>query len=155
MLGGGTGVIQSNAALAMPGVERLVLLPPYAGSTAGFAVVGKTSWHAKQGALAVDATWQQRPLGGLDSAEIQSKLLAAVNDSAQAGFAFYKRGDAQAELTVAASEAGKSARKRVIESIYTAPYLAHATMEPMNCTAQVKAGKVTIWVPTQVSLLMT
>jgi isoquinoline 1-oxidoreductase beta subunit len=150
MLGGGTGVIQSNAALAMPGVERLVLLPPYAGSTAGFAVVGKTSWHAKQGALAVDATWQQRPLGGLDSADIQSKLLAAVNDPSQTGFAFYSRGDAQAELTAAASEAGKSTGKKVIESTYSAPYLAHATMEPMNCTAQVKAGKVTIWVPTQV-----
>ena len=154
MLGGGTGVIQSNAAMAMPGVERLVLLPPYAGSTAGFAVVGKTSWHARQGALAVDATWQQRPLGGLDSAVIQSKLLAAVNDPEQAGFAFYTRGDAQADLTAATSEAGKSADKstgkRVIESAYTAPYLAHATMEPMNCTALVKAGKVTIWVPTQV-----
>lgn len=144
MLGGGAGVIQPNAALAMPGVERLVLLPPYAGSTAGFAVVGKTSWHAKQGALAVDATWQQRSLGGLDSAEIQSKLLAAVNDPEQAGFAFYSRGDAQAELTA------KLTNKRVIESTYTAPYLAHATMEPMNCTAQVKGSKVTIWVPTQV-----
>jgi isoquinoline 1-oxidoreductase subunit beta len=154
MLGGGTGVIQSNAALAMPGVERLVLLPPYAGSTAGFAVVGKTSWHARQGAQAVDATWQQRPQGGLDSAVIQSKLLAAVNDPERAGFAFYTRGDAQADLTAATSEAVKSADKstgkRVIESTYTAPYLAHATMEPMNCTAQVKAGKVTIWVPTQV-----
>ncbi len=154
MLGGGTGVIQSNAALAMPGVERLVLLPPYAGSTAGFAVVGKTSWHARQGALAVDATWQQRPLGGLDTVEIKSKLLATVNDPNQAGFAFYSRGDAQAELASASAEAGKSTDKsngrRVIESTYTAPYLAHATMEPMNCTAQVKAGKVTIWVPTQV-----
>jgi isoquinoline 1-oxidoreductase beta subunit len=150
MLGGGTGVIQPNAALAMPGVERLVLLPPHAGSTAGFAVVGKTSWHARQGALAVDATWQQRPLGGLDSADIQAKLLATVNDPGKAGFAFYTRGDAQAELTAAASEAGKSVGKRVIESTYTAPYLAHATMEPMNCTAQVKAGKVIIWVPTQV-----
>jgi isoquinoline 1-oxidoreductase beta subunit len=57
-------------------------------------------------------------------------------------------------LASASAEAGKSTDKsngrRVIESTYTAPYLAHATMEPMNCTAQVKAGKVTIWVPTQV-----
>jgi isoquinoline 1-oxidoreductase subunit beta len=76
--------------------------------------------------------------------------LAAVNDPEQAGFAFYKRGDAHAELMAAASEVGKSAGMKVIESTYTAPYLAHATMEPMNCTAQVKAGKVEIWVPTQV-----
>ncbi len=150
MLGGGTGSVQANAALAMPGVERLVYLPGYAGSTAGFAVVGKTSWHARQGALAVDATWQQRPLGGLDSADIQAKLLATVNDPHIDGFTFYTRGDAQADVMAAASEAGKSVGKKVVESTYTAPYLAHATMEPMNCTAQVKAGKVEIWVPTQV-----
>jgi isoquinoline 1-oxidoreductase subunit beta len=150
MLGGGTGSVQANAALAMPGVERLVYLPGYAGSTAGFAVVGKTSWHARQGALAVDATWQQRPLGGLDSKSIQAKLLATVNDPDKVGFAFYTRGDAQAEFADAISDKGKANGKFVVESTYTAPYLAHATMEPMNCTAQVKAGKVEIWVPTQV-----
>ena len=150
MLGGGTGSVQANAALAMPGVERLVYLPGYAGSTAGFAVVGKTSWHARQGAQAVDVTWQQRSQGGLDSVAIQDKLLSVVNDSNNTGFAFYTLGDAQADVTAAASEADKSAGKRVIESTYTAPYLAHVTMEPMNCTAQVKAGKVEIWVPTQV-----
>ncbi|MDO8776887.1 MAG: xanthine dehydrogenase family protein molybdopterin-binding subunit [Burkholderiaceae bacterium] len=150
MLGGGTGPVLASVALALPGVERLVYLPGYAGSTAGFAVVGKTSWHAKQGAQAVDVQWQQRPLGGLDSAAIQNKLLAAVDDPNDAGFAFYSRGDALAELAVAASDVGKTAGKRVIESTYTAPYLAHATMEPMNCTAQVTADKVEIWVPTQV-----
>ena len=150
MLGGGTGAVQSNAALALPGVERLVYLPGYAGSTAGFAVVGRTSWHAQQGAQAVDVTWQQRPGGGLDSGVIQNKLLAAIDDPTNAGFSFYSRGDALAELTAAASEAGKTNGKRVVESTYTAPYLAHATMEPMNCTAQVTADKVEIWVPTQV-----
>jgi isoquinoline 1-oxidoreductase subunit beta len=149
MLGGNPGAINAEKALAMPGVERIVNLPTYAGSTAGFAVIGKTSWHARQGAQAVDVTWQQRPLGGLDSAEIQKKLLAIVNDKDATGFTFYSRGDAVAELAVV----GKSAGTQLVESTYTAPYLAHATMEPMNCTAQVVGGKVELWVPTQVPQL--
>ena len=140
------GAVKSNAALALPGVERLVLLPSYAGSTAGFAVVGKTSWHARQGAQALDVEWQQRPLGALNSADIEKKLLAAVNNTEEGGFAFYTRGDTVTEFSNALNTAGN----RVVESTYAAPYLAHATMEPMNCTARVKTGKVEIWVPTQV-----
>jgi isoquinoline 1-oxidoreductase beta subunit len=47
------------------------------------------------------------------------------------------------------AQAEKAAAKR-IDALYQAPYLAHATMEPMNCTAQVKDGRIEIWVPTQV-----
>jgi isoquinoline 1-oxidoreductase subunit beta len=146
MLGGSPGAINSDKARAMPGVERVVSLSSYAGSTAGFAVVGQTTWHAWQGAQAVEVEWQQRPLGALNSVEIQKKLLDAVSNSDESGFTFYSRGDASVELANAAKTPGS----RVIESTYTAPYLAHATMEPMNCTAQVKNGKVEIWVPTQV-----
>jgi isoquinoline 1-oxidoreductase subunit beta len=146
MLGGSAGAVKSNAALALPGVERLVLLPSYAGSTAGFAVVGKSTWHARQGAQAIDVEWQQRPLGALNSAAIEKKLLATVNDPAEGGFAFYTRGDAAVEF----ANALKTAGHQVVESTYSAPYLAHATMEPMNCTVQIKDGKVELWVPTQV-----
>ncbi len=138
MLGGAPGRVDARAALAMPGVERMVMLPGYAGSTAGFAVVGKTTWHARQGALAVDVDWQQRPGGGLDSRAIAAELDAAVRS--REGHVFHERGD------VGAAEA----KGRQVESWYRAPYLAHATMEPMNCTAQVRDGKVEVWVPTQV-----
>ena len=146
MLGGSPGAINSNNALAILGVERLVLLPSFAGSTAGFAVVGKSTWHARQGAQAVDVEWQQRPLGALNSADIEKKLLATANDADQGGFAFYSRGDVSNEF----ANAPKTPGNRIVESTYSAPYLAHATMEPMNCTAQVKDGKVELWVPTQV-----
>lgn len=139
MLGGAPGAIDTKAALALPGVERLVLLAGFAGGTAGFAVVGKTTWHARQGAQAVEVAWQQRLQGALDSQQIESKLLAALKSDA--GNAFYDKGDAdKAEASAA----------RVIDAIYRAPYLAHATLEPMNCTAQVKDGKVEVWAPTQV-----
>jgi isoquinoline 1-oxidoreductase subunit beta len=139
MLGGSAGAIQASVALAAPGVERLVRLPAYAGSTAGFAVVGKTWWQAQQAALATPVDWQQRPAGGLDSVRIGKAIEAALDR--EEGFAFYEKGDA-----------GKpdAAASRKVEALYRAPYLAHATLEPMNCTAQVKDGKVWLWAPTQV-----
>lgn len=139
MLGGTVASIDSKAALAMPGVERLVTLDAAGGSTAGFAVVGKTTWHARQAVQAVDAKWQQRTQGALDTAQIEAQLMAALQPGA--GNTFFEKGK------VADAEA---AAARKVEATYFAPYLAHATMEPMNCTAQVKEGKVDIWAPTQV-----
>ena len=139
MLGGSVTTLDAQAALAMPGAIRLVKLEAVAGSTAGFAMVGKTSWHARRAVQAVQVQWQQRRQGALDGAHIQQELLAALQT--EKGFTFYKKGDALA------AEAGAA---RVLEASYTAPYLAHATMEPMNCTAQVRDGRVELWAPTQV-----
>lgn len=139
MLGGTVQSMDTQAALAMPGVERVVALGAAAGATAGFAVVGKTTWHAKQAAQAVEVQWAQRSSGALDSARIATELEA--HTKTDQGTAFYTNGDtAKAEAEA----------KKMIEATYHAPYLAHATMEPMNCTAQVKDGKVVIWAPTQV-----
>lgn len=139
MLGGSPGAINPHVALGLPGVERLVRLPAYAGSTAGFAVVGKTWWHAQQGALAVQVDWQQRPAGALDSRLIEKELETVLERTD--GFTFYETG---------AVETAEAGAVRKIEALYRAPYLAHATLEPMNCTAQVVDGKVLLWAPTQV-----
>jgi isoquinoline 1-oxidoreductase beta subunit len=139
MLGGTVASLDDKAAVAMSGVKKLVKLDAVAGSTAGFAVVAKTSWHARTAVQAVQVQWQQRKEGALDSARIQQNLLDKLKTDK--GFTFYEKGDA------ATAEAGAA---RVIEASYTAPYLAHATMEPMNCTAQFKAGRLEVWAPTQV-----
>jgi isoquinoline 1-oxidoreductase subunit beta len=139
MLGGSPGTVDSSKALALPGVERVVSLPRLGGGTAGFAVVGVTTWHAQQGVQALQVQWQQRPLGALDSAKIEVQLRDAAAQGG--GFTFHSRGSVD--------DAERSASRK-IEAIYSAPYLAHATMEPMNCTAQVLDGKVTVWAPTQV-----
>ncbi len=143
MLGGSPGRIDSEAAMKLPGVDRVVRLGPYAGSTAGVAVVGRTYWHAKQGAQALDIEWRAPPAGTVDSKRIAQSLEAAAREAAasQGGFAFHKVGDVSAARAAAA---------RRVESVYQAPYLAHAAMEPINCTAQVKDGKVQVWAPTQV-----
>jgi isoquinoline 1-oxidoreductase beta subunit len=142
MLGGGVGAVDVAPALALAGVERVVRLGPYAGSTAALAVVGRTWWHAQRGAAAIRVEWQQRPAGPLETRAIMADLEARARAAAVAdgGFAFHSRGD------LAAADAGSV---RHVEQVYRAPYLAHATMEPINCTARVAGGKVELWVPTQ------
>lgn len=139
MLGGSAGSFDSSAALKIKGVERVVQLPPLGGGTAGLAVIGQTTWHARQGAAVLDVQWQQRPTGALDSVTIEAELKAV--SIAGGGFAFHSRGDA---------DAAEKTAVRTVEALYDAPYMAHATLEPMNCTAQLKEGKLTIWAPTQV-----
>ena len=139
VLGGTASSMDSTAALAMAGVEKVVQIDAWGGGTGGLAVVGKSTWHARQGVQAVQVQWQTSGTGAADTTRIQADLLKALNT--ESGFTFHEQGlPAQAE---------KAAAKR-IDALYQAPYLAHATMEPMNCTAQVKDGKVDIWVPTQV-----
>jgi len=143
VLGGGIGRMDVDAVLKRPGVERVVRLPSYGGSTEGVAVVGRTSWHAKQAALALDVEWRAPPAGVPDTKSIMASLEATARKAAKedGGFGFYSRGDLE--------EARKHAVRKV-EAVYRAPYLAHAPMEPINCTAQVSGGKVTVWAPTQV-----
>ncbi|WP_090045385.1 xanthine dehydrogenase family protein molybdopterin-binding subunit [Limnohabitans sp. 2KL-27] len=139
MLGGSAASMDTKDTLALKGVSKVVPLDAWGGGTAGLAVVGQTTWHAHLGAQALKVQWQAPAAGVLDSQRIQADLLKALNT--ESGFTFHEQGvPAQAE---------KAAVTR-IDALYQAPYLAHATMEPMNCTAQVKDGQVEIWVPTQV-----
>lgn len=144
MLGGGLGPVRNLAqVMAMPGVLRLVSLGPLAGSTAGYAVVARTTWHAQQAARALDVDWQAPPAGRVDSATVMQQLAQAAQTAHDAGegFAFRREGDVKAGLQASA---------RQVRAVYSAPYLAHVTMEPMNCTVQVREGAATVWAPTQV-----
>jgi isoquinoline 1-oxidoreductase beta subunit len=137
---GGTLIsFDAKEALAMPGVVKCVQLTSAAGSAPGFAVVAKSTWHAKQAADKVKAQWAQRTEGAIDTKRIESELKEKLKS--EKGFTFHEQGDAAK---------AESSAARMIEAQYQAPYLAHATMEPMNCTAQFKAGALEIWAPTQV-----
>lgn len=137
-------VLNEDEVLRRPGVERVVRLPPAAGSTAGIAVVARSSWHARQAADALQIDWAPPPAGTVDSAAIADALAAHAKRAldGDAGLAFHTRGDVDAAERSAASG-------RVVEAVYRAPYLAHAALEPVNATAQVKAGRVTVWLSTQ------
>lgn len=130
-LGGSVASLRADAALAMPGAQRLVILPSWSGSTAGFAVVGRTWWHAQRAAQAVEVEWASPPVGVPDSRRIRSQLVDAVR--MRRGFRFHEAGDVD--------EAWRKA-DRTLDAWYSAPYLAHPALEPMNCTARVQEGDV-------------
>ena len=139
VLGGAPARLDPAAALAMPGVERFVVVPAYAGSSAGFAVVATSTWQARRAAEAVEVSWQPPGAEAPDTGRIATQLEEAVRSGA--AHQFHARGDVQ--------EAERNST-RTIEAWYSAPYLAHATLEPMNATARVANGRVDLWVPTQV-----
>jgi isoquinoline 1-oxidoreductase beta subunit len=87
--------------------------------------------------------WAPPPGGLVDSKAILDDLERQAREAhARAGgFAFTSQGDVEQALSGSAKR---------IQAVYRAPYLAHATLEPMNCTVQVKDGRVRLWVPTQV-----
>jgi isoquinoline 1-oxidoreductase beta subunit len=138
-LGGAPGRVDAAAALAMPGVRRLLQLPAFAGSAAGIAIVADSHWQAEQALRAVDVEWLAPPPGAPDTRAIATQLENAVKS--QAAHEFHARGD------VEQAERGGAG---TIEAWYSAPYLAHATLEPMNATARVLGDRVEIWAPTQV-----
>jgi isoquinoline 1-oxidoreductase subunit beta len=99
------------------------------------AVVAENSWAAMRGCQALDCRWE--PAGGMDSAQ----LARIFRDrSAQVGRLGRNDGDAETALQQAA---------KVVEAEYDVPFLAHATMEPMNCTAYVRGGRCDVFAPTQ------
>lgn len=126
------GRFDAARALAMPGVVAAVAIE------AGVAVLGETFWHARRGAEALTVEWLDGPLHAASSAgirEIQQRLL-----DTEPGRRARADGDAQALLEQAPER---------IEAAYGFPYLAHAAMEPMNCTVRLSAEGAEIWAPNQ------
>jgi isoquinoline 1-oxidoreductase beta subunit len=104
------------------------------------AVVADTWWRAKKGLAALAVTWDEGENGSASS--------ASIRDFMQTGLTTPEAGVGESRGNVAEGLAKATTR---IEAEYATPFLSHATMEPMNCTAHVTGDKVEIWVPTQSS----
>ena len=100
-------------------------------------MVADTYWHAVQGRRALEIEWDEGEAGTLGSDGIRAEFARLAE---QAGVEARKTGDAEAGLA--------SATQRV-EAVYEVPFLHHATMEPMNCTAHVRPNGCDVWAPTQ------
>jgi isoquinoline 1-oxidoreductase subunit beta len=131
VFGGKVASFDAAKAKAIPGVKDVIQI------STGLAVVADNTWTAMQGRRALDVQWDEGPNSKLTSAGI-SKLLADA--ATQPGAVARKEGDVDAGLAGAATK---------IEIDYEVPFLAHATMEPMNCTAHVRADRCDVWAPTQ------
>jgi isoquinoline 1-oxidoreductase beta subunit len=133
VLGGKVLAVDSAAAQALPGVRKVLT------TDGGVVVVAEQFWQALQARKALNITWDPGPNARLDTAAIRAML----EKTAAAGPGLTARSDGD----VAA--AFKSA-KQVLQAVYQLPLLAHATMEPMNCTADVRADGCDLYVGTQV-----
>jgi isoquinoline 1-oxidoreductase subunit beta len=129
--GGKVASFDAATAKAVRGVEQVVQVP------SGVAVVARDFWSAKQGREALKVEWDAGPAADLDTAEI----LASYRKLAQ--------GDGIVALDHGrAAEALAAADKRVVAE-YDVPYLAHAPMEPLNCTVKIEGNRCEIWTGTQ------
>jgi isoquinoline 1-oxidoreductase beta subunit len=102
------------------------------------AVVADTWWHAKTALDAMPITWDEGEGAKVDSGQIAAHLAAGLTQPK--AYAYRNEGDALQAISGAAKK---------VEAVYSTPFLAHATMEPMNCTARVSADRAECWVPTQ------
>ncbi|GAA4028345.1 xanthine dehydrogenase family protein molybdopterin-binding subunit [Actimicrobium antarcticum] len=138
VIGGSVDQFVENAIRAMPGVLQVVDFSKQAGGVAGVAVIAKTYWQANRAIAALPLTWHAGPNATLSTADVFKDLNAKLDS--EAGFTYFSSGD-----PALAQQAAKT-----IKAEYRAPFLAHAALEPINCTAQVRDGKVTLWASTQV-----
>ena len=145
-LGGAVASLNAAPALAKPGVRAVFAITGRHGASGAVAVIADTGWQAQSAVTALakpDAaavTWHAGPAAGFSSEAFMGTLIEATRAD-DAGFAYLRRGDPADALAGAA---------RVIEATYQAPYLAHAALEPLNCTVRCEADSAEVWVGTQV-----
>src|SRR6266478_2031109 len=135
VFGGKPKAVNEVAARAVKGVRQVVRIDN------AVAVVADHMWAAKKGLAAAAIQWDDGPNATVSTADIVRQLEEA---SKQPGVVARNEGDAEKALAGAAQR---------IDAIYQAPFLAHAAMEPMNCTAHVRKDGCDLWVGTQAPTL--
>ncbi|MGY8662790.1 xanthine dehydrogenase family protein molybdopterin-binding subunit [Bradyrhizobium sp. UFLA05-109] len=131
VFGGRLKSVDDSAAKAVKGVRQIVRLDD------AVAVVADHMGAAKKGLEALKIEWDEGPNAGLNSADITRQLEQAT---LKPGAVAQKIGDADKAMNEAATK---------VEATYQIPFLAHATMEPMNCTVHVRKDECEIWIGTQ------
>ncbi len=129
-IGGGVKSFDPTKTKAVPGVEQVIQVPT------GVAVIASNTWAARRGVEALEVQWDRGPNTELSSASV-SALLAKL---APAGKLARDQGAAAKAIARA---------KIKLSAVYEVPYLAHAPMEPLNCTAHVEPTGCRIWTGTQ------
>jgi len=131
VVGGTVTSVDDAKAKTIPGIKHIVRI------SSGVAVVADNTWSAMEGRKVLDIVWNEGPNATFSSAQLTKMFADLVT---QPGAEARKVGDANAALSSAA---------RKIEAVYEVPFLAHAPMEPLNCTADVRADGCDVWASTQ------
>jgi isoquinoline 1-oxidoreductase beta subunit len=138
--GGRPSRVDAAAALAVPGVRRVVTIEGHANPTylkPGVAVVAESTWAALKGREALRVEWSEGAGVGESSATLTAQFREGLS---RPGKVLAASGDVGRALESAA---------HAVDVEYEAPFLAHATLEPQNCTAHVGDGRCEIWGPLQ------
>jgi isoquinoline 1-oxidoreductase beta subunit len=131
VVGGSLRRYDPEEALTVPGVEQVVPI------TRGVAVVARDAWSALRGREALEIEWEPGPNAHLDNAALEARVAAALDREAEER---QDRGNARTAIDTAAT---------MIEAEYGTALLAHASLEPMNCTARLTEDSCEVWVGTQ------
>ncbi len=131
VFGGKVASFDATKAKAVPGVKQVVQV------STGVAVIADNTWSAMEGRRALAITWDEGPTASASSAGIREQF---VRLAGQPGAEARRVGDPAGTIASAATR---------VEAVYEAPYLAHAPMEPLNCTAHVTPTSCDVWVSTQ------
>src|SRR5262249_27142951 len=132
VVGGKLAAVDDSKAKAIKGVRQIVRLDD------AVAVVADHMWAAKQGLAALSIRWENGPNGKVTIADVVRGLAAAAQSR---GVVVRNQGDAPAAVAGAPKK---------LESVYEVPFLAHAAMEPINCTVHVRPNRCEVWTGTQV-----
>jgi isoquinoline 1-oxidoreductase beta subunit len=132
VFGGKLSKVEDSKAMAVKGVHQVVRLDD------AVAVVADHMGAAKKGLAALDIQWDEGANATLNTADIVSQLEAASQKPGAVA-----RNDGDVDKAIASA-------KTKIEAIYQLPFLAHTTMEPVNCTVHVRKDACDVWVGTQV-----
>ncbi len=131
VFGGKVASFDASKTKAIPGVYDVVQM------SSGVAVVADNTWAAMEGLKVLEVKWNEGPNAALSSDEIRRRFAEAAE---KPGAVARNDGDFAKAMSGGAKK---------IEAVYEVPYLAHATMEPMNCTADVRSDGCDVWVSTQ------
>jgi len=132
VVGGKVASLDDSKAKAIKGVRQIVRLDDVV------AVVADHMWAAKQGLAALDIRWDDGPNATVSIADVVQGLAAATQTP---GVVARKEGDAAAAIANAPTK---------MEAVYQVPFLAHAAMEPINCTVHVRPDRCEVWTGSQV-----
>ncbi len=135
VFGGTVKSFDATAAKAIAGVRSVVRIPT------GVAVVADHYWAAKLGRDALKVEWELGPNAALDSAALRAQFVQLAGTP---GLPAAEAGDVAMALPKAA---------KTVEAEYALPYLAHAPMEPLNCTVKISPDKCELWIGTQFQTL--
>lgn len=131
VFGGKPRTVDARAIAGARGIAKVLTIESFV------VVVADNWWRAQQALKKLDIQWDEGPHATLDDAAIEAMIAQGFEGPYKA---MTRRGDTPTSLASAA---------KIVEAEYFSPFLAHATMEPQNCTARIDGDKVEIWAPSQ------